>query len=91
MTPSRTGQPTRHSWFAAVTRWAAAAGLFGVGLVCLRAFAARHKTYRLTDLDPGRSYCLDGTIDVVQVASEDSFPASDPPGWTMRNEIRIPV
>ena len=29
--------------------------------------------------------------DIIQEASEDSFPCSDPPGWIGRSETRVPA
>jgi hypothetical protein len=66
-------------------RWLALFGLLGAGFMYLRA------RVRSTFSDPDRPRCRDGRIDIVQEASEQSFPCSDPPAWTARNETRVPV
>ena len=69
-------------------RWLAFLGLFDAGLAYLRSRAG----LRLKDTDmPDRVLGRDGQVDLVQEASEQSFPCSDPPAWTHRNETRVPV
>ncbi|MBO0696871.1 MAG: hypothetical protein J2P46_00620 [Zavarzinella sp.] len=88
-----------HRWgawpMANTPRWLAFFGLLGAGVMYLRSRSAAHgrpkaKSKQGPARDPSRTYCRDGLIDVVHEASVDSFPASDPPAWTSRNETRVP-
>jgi hypothetical protein len=100
--PDRTDKPHRWgTWPAPSTpRWLAFFGLLGAGVMYLRSMSRtaerrgsgrpRARCKDAPARDPSRAYCRDGSIDVVHEASADSFPASDPPAWTSRNETRVP-
>ncbi|HKB00916.1 MAG TPA: hypothetical protein VKD90_01795 [Gemmataceae bacterium] len=92
------------TWLAAGRpRWLAFFGLLGAGVMYLCSWSGsgsngggasgrqpRADRKDAPGRDPLRIYCRDGSIDVVHEASADSFPASDPPAWTSRNETRVP-
>jgi hypothetical protein len=86
------GKDNMYGTHAHASRWLAFFGLLGAGVMYFRTrTVGRPAAPEQRAPDPDRAYCQDGQIDLVQEASEQSFPCSDPPAWTARSETRVPV